>query len=420
MYQEKLNLLLHIKITKDKEVSELSRDIRWFRDKYDFLSNSYQAPVTYEGITYDSSECAFQAQKTLDNEVRKTFQHMTPIAAKKAGKSVQLRDKWDDIKGVIMFEIVRQKFLQHPDLAEKLLATGEGYLEDNSSWVGDRYFGVVSGVGENVLGCSLMIVREELKKRKQGIVPKEVHLCNIALIPNFPVYLDNLDLWMKEEYNKEYILHNSNIEVAETEFGTTVRLIDTLACSAHEAFGLLMKCLSLGQYQIKSVEELDKFFETHDQSFLEFLEDAVDDWECVADKLRRTQGYLVHEDEELEEALLMDPEGFVGPWMEEVLFQIKEQGPSDNVDAWGYLVSSMYSKGILIGHDVSATDAFRNLATRESAVKEVCETLVHFGTEEHTDCILDAWDFGWLPQSCVNLRSKLATDLVTRTLSKLT
>ena len=101
---------------------------------------------------------------------------MTPIAAKKAGKSVQLRDKWDDIKGVIMFEIVRQKFLQHPDLAEKLLATGEGYLEDNSSWVGDRYFGVVSGVGENVLGCILMIVREELKKRKQGIAPKEVHL----------------------------------------------------------------------------------------------------------------------------------------------------------------------------------------------------------------------------------------------------
>ena len=41
----------------------------------------------------------------------------------------------------------------------------------------------------------------------------------------------------------------------------------------------------------------------------------------------------------------MDPEGFVGHWLEEVLFQIIEQGPSDNVDAWGYLVSSMYSKG---------------------------------------------------------------------------
>ena len=152
----------------------MSKDIRWFRDKYEFLRNSYQATVTYDGITYDSSECAFQAQKTLDNEVRKTFQHMTPVAARKAGRSVQLRDKWDDIKGGIMLEIVRQKFLQHPDLAEKLLATGDGYLEDNSNWVGNSYFGVVSGVGEIVLGCCLMIVREELKKCKQCIVPKKV------------------------------------------------------------------------------------------------------------------------------------------------------------------------------------------------------------------------------------------------------
>ena len=398
----------------------MSKDISRFRDKYDFLNNTYQAPVTYEGITYDSSECAFQAQKTLDNEVRKTFQHMTSIAARKAGRSVQLRDKWDDIKGVIMFEIVRQKFLQHPDLAEKLLATGDGYLEDNSNLVGDSYFGVVNGVGENVLGCSLMIVREELKKRKHGVMPDEVHLCNIALIPNFPVYLDNLELWMKEEYNKEYILNNSNIEVAETEFGTTVRLIDTLACSAHEAFGLLMKCLSLGQYQIKSVEELDKFFETHNQSFLEFLEDAVDDWEGVANKLRKTQGYLVSKVEELEEALLMDPEGFVGPWIEEVLSQVVEHGPSNNFDAWRTLTSSMQVNGILAGDDISVVEAFDNLTTRESAVKEVCETLVHSGTGDYTDTILDVWDFGWLPQSCCSLRSKLATDLVTRTLSKLT
>ena len=190
-----------------------------------------------------------------------------------------------------MFDIVRQKFLQHQDLAEKLLATGDGYLEEGTNW-GDRYFGVVNGVGENVLGCSLMIVREELKKRKQGIAPKEVHLCNIALIPNFQVYLDNLDGWMKEEYNKDYILNNSNIEVAETEFGTTVRLIDTLACSAYEAFGLFMKCISLGQYQIKSIEELDKFFETHNQSFLELLEDTVDDWEGVAESFKELRDIL--------------------------------------------------------------------------------------------------------------------------------
>lgn len=66
----------------------MSKDIRWFKGEYSFLSNFYQVPVTYEGITYDSSECAFQAQKSLDNEVRKTFQHMTQAVAKKAGRCV--------------------------------------------------------------------------------------------------------------------------------------------------------------------------------------------------------------------------------------------------------------------------------------------------------------------------------------------
>ncbi len=35
-----------------------------------YLSNYYEAPVTYDGITYKSSEAAFQAQKTLKNEER--------------------------------------------------------------------------------------------------------------------------------------------------------------------------------------------------------------------------------------------------------------------------------------------------------------------------------------------------------------
>ena len=396
----------------------MSKDIGWFRGEYDFLSNFYQATVTYDGITYDSSECAFQAQKTLDNEVRKTFEHMTPSASKKAGRRVQLRDKWDDIKGVIMLDIVRQKFLQHPDLAEKLLATGDGYLEEGNNW-GDRYFGVVNGIGENVLGCSLMIVREELRKRKQGIVPKEVHLCNMALIPNFPVYLDNLDGWMKEEYNKDYILNNSNIEVDETEFGTTVRLMDTLACSPHEAFGLFMKCLSLGQYQIKSVEELNKFFETRSQSFLELLQDTVDDWESVADKLRRTQGYLVREDEELEEALLTDPEGFVGPWLEEVLFQIIQCGPGNDEISWMKLVSKMSSHGVLLADVDSLLNYFDTDTGRKCAIKEACTALTDIGVENYVNEILEVWDFGWLPESCGNLRSRLAEGLVARTLNKL-
>ena len=44
--------------------------IKEFRGKYYFLSNFYEAPITYEGITYQNIEAAFQSAKVLDMSVR--------------------------------------------------------------------------------------------------------------------------------------------------------------------------------------------------------------------------------------------------------------------------------------------------------------------------------------------------------------
>lgn len=44
--------------------------IKEFRGKYYFLSNFYEAPITYEGITYQNNEAAFQSAKVLDMSVR--------------------------------------------------------------------------------------------------------------------------------------------------------------------------------------------------------------------------------------------------------------------------------------------------------------------------------------------------------------
>ena len=37
-----------------------------FRGEYAFLSNFYDAPVEYNGLSFRNSEAAFQAQKTID------------------------------------------------------------------------------------------------------------------------------------------------------------------------------------------------------------------------------------------------------------------------------------------------------------------------------------------------------------------
>ena len=130
---------------------------------YAFLSNFYEAPVTYGGLTYGSAEAAFQAQKCMTREERVPFTEARPGKSKGMGRRVKLRPDWEQVKVGLMEEIVRAKFTQHPELATKLLATGEKRLVEGNTW-GDTFWGVDlrSGRGENHLGVILMQVRAEL------------------------------------------------------------------------------------------------------------------------------------------------------------------------------------------------------------------------------------------------------------------
>ena len=152
-----------------------------FRDEYYFLSNFYEAPVTYNGLTYRNNEAAFQAQKTMDEKERILFTEMSAAQARSTGRRITLRKDWEDVKIGIMCDIVEAKFRQNPDLAEKLLATGDMYLEEGNTW-GDRTWGSqhpvdvgseptgvkrrrVNGVGANNLGRILMETRTLMKIR---------------------------------------------------------------------------------------------------------------------------------------------------------------------------------------------------------------------------------------------------------------
>ena len=135
--------------------------INSFRGNYFFLSNFYESPVEYNGLTYKNVESAFQAQKTLSEAERIPFTNMSGTEAKRAGRRVTLRKDWESVKVSIMKDIVTAKFTQNLSLKNALLQTAGFYLEEGNAWR-DYFWGTVNGVGQNHLGKILMEVRDEL------------------------------------------------------------------------------------------------------------------------------------------------------------------------------------------------------------------------------------------------------------------
>ena len=138
-----------------------------FEGEFEFLSNFYNSPITWMGVEYPTVEHFFQAMKTFDLDEREAIAATpTPGKAKRMGRSVQLREDWEEAKDTYMQVGLMLKFA-HPDLKKKLLATGDAELVEGNTWHdniwGDCRCDKCSGrKGENRLGRLLMKIRKEL------------------------------------------------------------------------------------------------------------------------------------------------------------------------------------------------------------------------------------------------------------------
>lgn len=142
-----------------------------FEGKYYFLSNFYSCKFYYDGILYNNSEAAFQAQKNDSIAIRYLYSDANPSVAKKMGRNCVLRSDWEKVKDKIMYEVVKAKFEQNEDLKKLLLSTKDEQLVEGTTWH-DNYWGnctcdrCASIKGKNQLGKTLMKIREEFKNEK--------------------------------------------------------------------------------------------------------------------------------------------------------------------------------------------------------------------------------------------------------------
>lgn len=148
--------------------SVTNQAILGFFEEHRFLSNFEHSPFRLFDIEWKTNEHFYMAMKTRDWEERLHIAALeTPAEARKYGRNqVKLRPDWDSIRIQVMTVGCYEKFKQNPHLLEKLLATGDKYLEETNYW-NDTFWGVCNGIGESHLGKVLMHVRHLFQTGKE-------------------------------------------------------------------------------------------------------------------------------------------------------------------------------------------------------------------------------------------------------------
>lgn len=139
------------------------KKITGFVAEYRWLSNYFPCRVEWEGRVYGSAEAVYHSGKypTADRDI---FTRLDPDPARKFSRAKPYdRAAWEARKMPTMREVVWAKFSQNPELAKKLLTTGDRYLEE-TNWWGDKVWGVYRDEGQNLLGKVIMDVRAYLAK----------------------------------------------------------------------------------------------------------------------------------------------------------------------------------------------------------------------------------------------------------------
>jgi len=149
-------------------------------EDYGYLSNWYLSCFIIDGIKFSSLEQYMMYKKAItfnDIDIANEILSTSDVSLiKSLGRSVKGYNDhiWNGVRQIIIYEGLYAKFSQNEDLKNKLLATNDAMLvecaKNDVIWaIGltlkdkDR-LDISKWRGKNLLGYSLMLVRDKLKK----------------------------------------------------------------------------------------------------------------------------------------------------------------------------------------------------------------------------------------------------------------
>lgn len=142
------------------------------------FSNWYECNVPYKGHIFRSTEQAYQFAKSEfcgDAVSSLKIIHATdPNSAKKLGSKVKgfIDADWEEVKLDIMYEIVKIKFSENPELKAELLKTSNMSFAESGidncyatglSFTSPEVYNSSKWIGKNKLGEMLSQIRQEIK-----------------------------------------------------------------------------------------------------------------------------------------------------------------------------------------------------------------------------------------------------------------
>lgn len=136
-----------------------------------WLSNLSPHPFEAEGRRWPHVEAYYQAAKfPHDPERQERIRRMPgPLAGKRIAYEADARPRpdWDEVKIEVLRRGQALKFRQHPELIERLLATGDAELVEHTRR--DGFWGDAGdGSGLNWCGRLLMELRDTLRAERQA------------------------------------------------------------------------------------------------------------------------------------------------------------------------------------------------------------------------------------------------------------